>query len=58
LALDNRLVAKGSIEEYIIQLHGRKRDLADRLLEGGDAAARLDTGEMLALMRDGGGQSD
>ena len=47
-----RLVARGSIEERILELHARKRDLADGLLEGGDAAARLDTEAMLALMRD------
>ena len=46
-----RLVARGSIEQQIIELHGRKRDLADGLLEGGDSAARLNTSEMLALMR-------
>jgi len=49
-----RLVAQGSIEERIIELHARKRGLADSLLEGGDAAARLGTDEMIALMRDGG----
>ncbi|AHE99148.1 helicase [Thioalkalivibrio paradoxus ARh 1] len=34
-----RLVMRGSIEERIIELHARKRDLADTLLEGGDASA-------------------
>ena len=46
-----RLVARGSIEQQIIELHSRKRDLADGLLESGDSAARLNTSEMLALMR-------
>ncbi len=47
-----RLVAKGTIEEQIVDLHHRKRDLADRLLEGADSSARLDTKELLALLRE------
>ncbi|AGA34467.1 SNF2-related protein [Thioalkalivibrio nitratireducens DSM 14787] len=47
-----RLVMRGSIEERIIDLHARKRDLADTLLEGGDASARLDTEALLALLRE------
>jgi len=47
-----RLVSQGSIEERIIALHARKRGLADGLLEGGDAAARLNANEMLELMRE------
>ena len=31
-----RLVTKGTIEEQIVDLHHRKRDLAERLLEAGD----------------------
>jgi len=46
-----RLVTKGTIEEQIVQLHHRKRDLADRLLEGADAPARLSTEELLGLLR-------
>ena len=46
-----RLVTKGTIEEQIVDLHHRKRDLAERLLESGDAPARLDAGELLALLR-------
>ena len=46
-----RLVAKGTIEEQIVELHHHKRDLAERLLEGADAPARLDAGELLALLR-------
>ena len=42
-----RLVAKGTIEEQIVALHRLKRDLAERLLEGADAPARLDAGELL-----------
>ena len=47
-----RLVMRGSIEERIIDLHARKRDLADNLLEGGDASASLDTEGLLALLRE------
>ena len=46
-----RLVAKGTIEEQIVSLHHHKRDLAERLLEGADAPARLDAAELLELLR-------
>ena len=46
-----RLVTRGTIEEQIVDLHHRKRNLADRLLQGSDAAARLDANELLALLR-------
>ena len=46
-----RLVAKGTIEEQIVALHHHKRDLAERLLEGADAPGRLDTAELLELLR-------
>ena len=46
-----RLVTKGTIEEQIVDLHRRKRDLAERLLAAGDAPGRLDAGELLALLR-------
>ena len=46
-----RLVAKGTIEEQIVALHHHKRDLAERLLEGADAPARLDAAELLNLLR-------
>ncbi|MCY3815680.1 MAG: DEAD/DEAH box helicase [Gammaproteobacteria bacterium] len=46
-----RLVTEGTIEEQIVDLHHRKRDLADRLLEGADTAARLTAEELLALLR-------
>ncbi len=46
-----RLVAKGTIEEQIVDLHSRKRDLADRLLEGTDAPARLDADELVELLK-------
>ena len=46
-----RLITKGTVEEQIVDLHHRKRDLADRLLEGADASARLDPNALLALLR-------
>ena len=46
-----RLVTKGTIEEQIIELHRSKRELADRLLEGADAPAKLTAGELLDLLR-------
>ena len=48
-----RLVAENSIEEQIVGLHARKRDLADSLLEGGEVSAKLDADALLALL--GGG---
>lgn len=47
-----RLVAQQTIEEKIIALHAQKRDLADSLLEGGDASAKLDTAALLRLLKD------
>ena len=46
-----RLVVEHSIEEQIVALHGRKRDLADSLLEGGDISARLDADALLKLLQ-------
>lgn len=46
-----RLVAEGTIEEQIVDIHRRKRNLADRLLEGTDAAGRLSAEELLELLR-------
>lgn len=47
-----RLVTKGTIEEQIVDLHHRKRDLADRLLEGSDASARMDADSLLQLLQE------
>ncbi|MDR0995375.1 MAG: DEAD/DEAH box helicase [Tannerella sp.] len=46
-----RLVAEGTIEEKIIQLHNRKRDMADSLLEGSDKAANLSLDEIIGLIK-------
>ena len=47
-----RLVAAGTIEEKIVQLHRDKRDLADNLLSGADQSAVLDMNEIMRLLRD------
>jgi SNF2 family DNA or RNA helicase len=47
-----RLVTQDTIEEKILALHAEKRDLADSLLDGGDAAGKLDTTALLRLLRD------
>ncbi len=47
-----RLVTQGTIEEKIIGLHSEKRDLADSLLDGGEAAGRLDTAALLSLLKE------
>ncbi len=46
-----RLVAAGTIEEKIVQLHHAKRDLADSLLEGTDAAHALTADDLIDLLR-------
>ena len=47
-----RLVAENTIEEKIIKLHQRKRDLADNLLEGSDISGKMDAKEMLRLIKE------
>ena len=46
-----RLVAEDTIEEKIVELHHEKRDLADSLLEGADAAHTLTADELIGLLR-------
>lgn len=46
-----RLVTENSIEEQIVGLHGRKRDLADSLLDGGEISAKLDADALLELLK-------
>lgn len=48
-----RLVTKNTIEEKILQLHATKRDMADTLLEGSDQNSRLNTKELLELLKEG-----
>jgi SNF2 family DNA or RNA helicase len=46
-----RLIASGTVEDKIVDLHHRKRELADSLLDGTDAAGRMTPEEMLELLR-------
>jgi superfamily II DNA or RNA helicase len=46
-----RMVARGTIEESILELHHKKRDLAAQLLEGADLVGRIGEEELLALIR-------
>ncbi|MEL6667527.1 MAG: SNF2-related protein [Bacteroidota bacterium] len=48
-----RLVAEGTIEEKIVQLHREKRDLADSLLAGTEASGKLDADQLLDLIKYG-----
>ena len=45
-----RLIAEGTVEEKIIDLHGTKKSLADALLEGTEMSARLGKEEILELL--------
>ncbi|MEM9088430.1 MAG: DEAD/DEAH box helicase [Cyanobacteria bacterium P01_F01_bin.53] len=46
-----RLVAKGTIEDKIVDLHKLKRDLADGLLSGSDTSGKISTEQLLSLMQ-------
>ena len=48
-----RLVTANTIEEKIVRLHQEKRNLANSLLEGTDAGARMSADELLDLIRGG-----
>jgi SNF2 family DNA or RNA helicase len=50
-----RLIARGTIEEQILSLHSDKRALVAGVLEGTNAAARLTTKDLLALLAGGEG---
>jgi len=45
-----RFVSEGTIEEKIIQLHKDKRSLAESILDGGDAPAKVDIEELVKLI--------
>ncbi len=45
-----RLVARGTVEEKILALHGTKRALVAGVLEGTDAAAKLKTKDLVDLL--------
>jgi SNF2 family DNA or RNA helicase len=46
-----RLVARGTIEEAVLDLHAAKRALAAGVLEGSDVAASLSTDQLVELVR-------
>lgn len=47
-----RLVAAGTIEDKIVELHSRKRDLAETLLSGADQSPAIDIEEIMRLLRE------
>ncbi|MBR0108738.1 MAG: DEAD/DEAH box helicase, partial [Pyramidobacter sp.] len=47
-----RLVARGTVEEKIVDLHRAKRDLARDVLDGAGSPASLDLRALAALLRD------
>jgi hypothetical protein len=47
-----RLVAEGTIEEQILELHADKRELVAGVLDGTDRAARMDTDDLIRLIRE------
>jgi SNF2 family DNA or RNA helicase len=53
-----RLVNKGTLEERIVALHQRKRELADSVLEGGEGAATIRADELVELIRGGNAEFD
>jgi SNF2 family DNA or RNA helicase len=53
-----RLVARGTIEEQVLSLHEEKRQLAASILDGSDVAARLDSDDLLDLIRRSGTPAD
>ena len=47
-----RLVAKGTLEAKIVQLHHQKRELAESILATGDGGARLSPEDLLTLLKE------
>ena len=45
-----RLIVRESLEEKILELHKKKRDLATDLLEGGEISGKLTNEELMALL--------
>ncbi len=48
-----RLIAQGTIEEAVVSLHAEKRALADGLLSGTEAAGKLNSAQLIDLIRVG-----
>ena len=51
-----RLIAKESVEESIVRLHGRKRELADALLAGAGSSRALSPEQLLTLFSSQGAE--
>lgn len=47
-----RLISQGTVEEKILAMHARKRDLAEALLEGTGAIGKLTVADLMALIGD------
>ncbi|PCK31235.1 DEAD/DEAH box helicase [Pseudoalteromonas piscicida] len=47
-----RLIAKGTIEEQIVELHHHKKDLADQLLANTDKVMKLDVNDVLSMLKE------
>lgn len=48
-----RMVTRGTIEEAVVALHGKKRALADAILSDSAAIAKVSVEELLDLLREG-----
>ncbi|NLY94187.1 MAG: hypothetical protein GXY23_09165, partial [Myxococcales bacterium] len=48
-----RLVAQDTIEEAVLELHAKKRELAQGILDGADAIGAVSSEELLELVRFG-----
>ncbi len=48
-----RLIASNTIEEKIVRLHNQKKELADSLLAGTEASAKLSADELLNFIKEG-----
>jgi SNF2 family DNA or RNA helicase len=48
----HRLVALDTVEERILELHARKRALAEAVLGAGGSGSGLSRGDLLALLED------
>ena len=46
-----RLVTRDTVEDKIVRMHSRKRDLADSLLKGSDISGKISAEELLELIR-------
>ena len=47
-----RLITRGTVEEKIVHMHRRKRNLADSLLTGSDLSGKMSAKELLALIQE------